>query len=152
MAGFAVEQQPRAVGPELARIHTNDCPNAGITRPISTQDARDALLGAKGRPAATVAGPNRAPGIDSDTWTRRPVVSIPRGPSVRRAHAGLLPRAGRSMLPLPGADLPVRTRRPARVPRLPGERGTGRRGRTRFGYARAPVSGSSPREARTFTH
>lgn len=39
------------------------------------------------------------------------------------------------MLLLPGADLPIQAQSPARMPRLPGERGTDRRRRTRLiGY------------------
>ncbi|QYX80244.1 DUF6233 domain-containing protein [Streptomyces akebiae] len=42
--GFAVERQPRAIGPEPARIHTDDCRNAGPTHPITAHDARAALF------------------------------------------------------------------------------------------------------------
>lgn len=42
--GFAVERQPRAIGPEPARIHIDDCLNAGPTHPITAQDALSALL------------------------------------------------------------------------------------------------------------
>ncbi|MFF3467820.1 DUF6233 domain-containing protein [Streptomyces sp. NPDC001984] len=42
--GFAVERQPRAIGPEPVRIHTDDCLNAGSTHPITAQDARAGLL------------------------------------------------------------------------------------------------------------
>ncbi|GGJ50242.1 hypothetical protein GCM10010121_071650 [Streptomyces brasiliensis] len=42
--GFAAERQPRAIGPEPARIHIDDCLNAGPTHPITAQDARAALL------------------------------------------------------------------------------------------------------------
>jgi hypothetical protein len=41
---FTVERQPRALGPEPARIHTGDCPHGGVKHPISAQDARAALL------------------------------------------------------------------------------------------------------------
>jgi len=42
--GFVVERQPRAIGPEPARIHTEDCPHPGPTRPVTAHDARAALL------------------------------------------------------------------------------------------------------------
>lgn len=42
--GFAVDQQPRAVGPEPARIHVDDCPSAVNPQPVSGQEARAALL------------------------------------------------------------------------------------------------------------
>ncbi|MBT2676806.1 hypothetical protein J7E95_39695 [Streptomyces sp. ISL-14] len=42
--GFVVERQPRAVGPEPVRVHTDDCLQPGQTHPISAQDARAALL------------------------------------------------------------------------------------------------------------
>ncbi|WP_329217038.1 DUF6233 domain-containing protein [Streptomyces sp. NBC_01485] len=42
--GFSVERQPRAIGPEPARIHTDDCRSAGPTHPITAHDARAALL------------------------------------------------------------------------------------------------------------
>ncbi|MEV6168189.1 DUF6233 domain-containing protein [Streptomyces sp. NPDC051954] len=42
--GFAVEQQPRAMGPEPARIHTDGCPHGDTKHPISAHDARAALV------------------------------------------------------------------------------------------------------------
>lgn len=42
--GFVVERQRKAIGPEPARIHTDDCVNAGPTHPVTAQDARAALL------------------------------------------------------------------------------------------------------------
>ncbi|WP_328439344.1 DUF6233 domain-containing protein [Streptomyces sp. NBC_00444] len=39
--GFVVERQ---VGAEPARVHTDDCPHPGKTHPISTHDARAALI------------------------------------------------------------------------------------------------------------
>ncbi|MGF0177260.1 DUF6233 domain-containing protein [Streptomyces sp. Marseille-Q5077] len=42
--GFSVEQQPRALGPEPVRIHTDDCGHGGVKHPISAHDARAALI------------------------------------------------------------------------------------------------------------
>lgn len=42
--GFVVDHQPRAVGPEPARIHVDDCSSVVDPQPITAQDARAALL------------------------------------------------------------------------------------------------------------
>ncbi|WP_369173580.1 DUF6233 domain-containing protein [Streptomyces sp. R28] len=42
--GFAVEQQPRAIGREPVRIHVDDCGQGGAKHQITANDARAALL------------------------------------------------------------------------------------------------------------
>ncbi|WP_435218380.1 DUF6233 domain-containing protein [Streptomyces sp. bgisy034] len=42
--GYAVEQQPRAVGAGPLRIHVDDCGHGAAKQPITAHDARAALL------------------------------------------------------------------------------------------------------------
>lgn len=63
--GFVVERQPRAIGPEPARIHTDDCRHPGPTHPINAHDARAALLDPMVQ-ACSFCRPDTELGIDLD--------------------------------------------------------------------------------------
>lgn len=63
--GFVVDRQPRAVGPEPARIHVDDCPSAVNPQPINSQEARAALLDPSVSPCA-FCRPDQELGVDGD--------------------------------------------------------------------------------------
>ncbi|MFD8032826.1 DUF6233 domain-containing protein [Streptomyces sp. NPDC059717] len=64
-AGFTVERQKRAVGPEPARIHTADCTSGGAKHPIGAQEARAALTDPMVQ-ACPFCRPDAALGMDLD--------------------------------------------------------------------------------------
>lgn len=63
--GFTVERQPRALGSEPVRIHTDDCGHGGVKHPISVHDAGAALIDPQVE-ACPFCRPDDVLGIDLD--------------------------------------------------------------------------------------
>ncbi|MGW9028269.1 DUF6233 domain-containing protein [Streptomyces sp. NPDC055722] len=63
--GFTVERRKRAMGPEPARIHTDDCTTGGTKHPVGAEEARAALVDPTVE-ACPFCRPDAALGMDLD--------------------------------------------------------------------------------------